>query len=156
MLKQAKKILNGSAAAQRKISSYFTRSSTVDAQQLPAALPMQELPLRQLFRQLNARQAEFPGGVVQYLLESIPILLAWKRVKHPTLALLRAMLKQACSVWNVKRTINKLRRPAGDIAEEWGALLVSKATELLNGSVDKHAHWFTLENASTGCKSSAE
>ena len=145
MLKKAKKILIGSAAAQRKISSYFTRSSTVDAQQLPAALPMQELPLRQLFRQLNARQAEFPGGVVQDLLESIPILLAWKRVKHPTLALLRAMLKQACSVWNVKRTINKFRRPAGDIAEEWDALLVSKATELLNGSVDKHAHWFTLE-----------
>ena len=106
---------------------------------------MQELPLRQLFRQLNARQAEFPGGVVQGLLESIPILLAWKRVKLPTLALRRAMLKQACSVWIVKRTINKWKRPAGDIAEEWDALLVIKATELLSGSVDTHAHWFTLE-----------
>ena len=45
MLKKAKKILSGGAAAQRQMSSYFTRSSTVDAQQLPAALPMQELPL---------------------------------------------------------------------------------------------------------------
>ena len=74
----------GSAAGQREISSYFPRSSTVDAQQLPAAFPMLELSLRQLFRQLNARQAEFPGGVVQDLLESIPILLAWKEpcIRH--------------------------------------------------------------------------
>ena len=48
-----------------------------------------------------------------------------------------SMLKQ--------RTINKFKQPVGDIAEEWDALLVSKATELLNGSVDKHAHWFALE-----------
>ena len=83
MLKKAKKMLSGSAAAQRTLDSYFTRSSTVDAQQLPAALSMQELPMRLLFRQLNTRQAEFPGGLVQDLLESIPILLAWKRM-HPT------------------------------------------------------------------------
>ena len=117
---------------------------------------MQGLPLRQLFRQLNARQAEFPGGAVQEFLESITILLAWTRLNHPTLALLRAMLNQACNVRNATRTINKFRRPAGDIAEEWGALLVSKATELSNSSAGKHAHWFTLGHAPTGCKSSAE
>ena len=123
---------------------------------LPAALPMQGRHLRQFFRQLNARQAEFPGGVVQDLLESIPILLSWTRAKHPTQAVQRVMIKQARTVGHVQRTIHKLKRPAGGIAEAWDALLVSKATELLNGSVDKHAHWFTLENAPTGCKSSAE
>ena len=78
------------------------------------------------------------------------------RVKHPALALLRAVLKQACYAWNVKRSINKIRRPDGDIAEEWDSLVVSKASELLSGSVDKHAHWFALEHASTGRNSSAE
>ena len=145
MLTKAKTILRASAGAQRKISSFFTRSRTGDAQQLPATPPMQDLPLRQLFRQLNARQADFPPGVVQDFLEAIPVLLAWKRVRLPTLAQRMAMRKQACSAWKVKRTINKFWRPAGDIAEEWEALLVKKATELLNGSVDKHAHWFTLE-----------
>ena len=97
-----------------------------------------------LFRQLKVRQAEFPRGLVLDLLESFPVFLAWKRVRHPTHALRNAMEKQACTVWKVKRRINKIRRSAGDIAEDLEELLVLNATELLNGSVAKHAHWLTL------------
>ena len=104
--------------------------------------------LRDLHRKIKVLQADLPPGLTRDVLEGIPLLLAWKIVWHPTHAVRNAMLKHAKEVWRIQRAINQFEdskrvfrlRPLGDIAAELEERLLPSATELLNGSQDKHAH----------------
>ena len=100
--------------------------------------------LQHLFRQLKSRQDEFPPGLVHALLEAISVLRCWQIIRHPTHAQRNAMTKIACKVRKVPRVKNGTTRSNKDIAADLQQLLIANATELLNGSVDKHTHWQLL------------
>ena len=148
MLKKAKSLLSGSVAKQASLPSFLDRSRSSGAEQLPAELPMEETSmgarLHEVLLQLKRRQAEFPPGLVNDLLESIPVLRTWQRVQHPTHAQRKAMMKHACAIWKLAQLTDNKRKSYSEMAAELGTLLLRKSTELLNCSVDKHTHWHLL------------
>lgn len=131
MLKKVKVMLVGSVATQASLLSLFDRSTSSGAGQLPAEIPMQETStsarLHDVFLQLKSYQAEFLPGLVNDLLESIPVLRTWQRGRHPADVQRDAMQKHACVIWKLRRrtTSNDCKRSSDDIAQELGGIVVA-------------------------------
>ena len=133
----AERLLQPAVPQQESQGSSGVPSSARDAQQ--------NLSLKHLFRQLQSRRSEFPDVVIRDLLDSIPVLLKWKTHRKRQ----RDAMEKLSKKWYVARRANKKKRSSVDIAQDLETNLMLEATELLNNSGEKHAHWQILTKCFT-------